>query len=245
MPTVDPTSAKTAAMREHTARPTMMMIPATTLLAKNSWLMPRKTALMTPSTLLADAVSAAERSVLLTDPAVTCASAGATSPPSRPLAKLIAPMRNISVMKLNASVNGGTLKAPRNDVGQRGVEDRGEERADDDPDHHEPVPVGLQEQRHAGADEHAVEAEQAGADRPAVHPDQQRGPGGDDEAERAREAQPRFADEHRDQDREPRDGVVHEADLADPAQAGVDEVEKRIVRRSLGPARHRPVDGQA
>ena len=75
--------------------------------------MPRKTALMTPSMLLAEAVSAADRSVLLTDPAVTCASAGATSPPSRPLAKLIAPMRNISVMKLNASVNGGTLKAPR------------------------------------------------------------------------------------------------------------------------------------
>ena len=69
MPTVDPTSAKAAAMREHTAMPTMMMIPATTLLAKNSWLMPRKTALMTPSTLLADAVSAADRSVLLTDPA--------------------------------------------------------------------------------------------------------------------------------------------------------------------------------
>ena len=86
MPTVEPTSAKIAAMREHTARPTMMMIPATTLLAKNSWVMPRKTALMTPSMLLAEAVSAAERSVLLTDPPVTWASAGAIRPPVRPLA---------------------------------------------------------------------------------------------------------------------------------------------------------------
>ena len=39
------------------------------LLAKNSWPMPRKIALKTPSMLFADAASAAERSVLLTDPA--------------------------------------------------------------------------------------------------------------------------------------------------------------------------------
>ena len=63
-----------------------MMIPADTLLAKNSCPMPRKIALKTPSRLFADAASAAERSVLLTDPAVTCASAGATRPPTRPLA---------------------------------------------------------------------------------------------------------------------------------------------------------------
>ena len=53
--------------------------------------------------------------MLLTDPAVTWASAGAISPPARPLAKFSAPIRKISVMKLNASVNGGTFQAPRND----------------------------------------------------------------------------------------------------------------------------------
>ncbi len=52
--------------------------------------------------------------MLETDPAVTCASAGAISPPVRPLAKLSAPIRKISVMKLNASVNGGTFQAPMN-----------------------------------------------------------------------------------------------------------------------------------
>ena len=36
MPTVEPTSAKIAAIREHTAMPATMMIPATMLLAKNS-----------------------------------------------------------------------------------------------------------------------------------------------------------------------------------------------------------------
>jgi hypothetical protein len=92
----------------------MKMIPATTLLAKNSWLMPRKIAFSTPSRLFADAASAAERRVVLTSPRVTCASAGATSPPMRPLAKLSAPIRKISVMKLNASVNGGTPQAPMN-----------------------------------------------------------------------------------------------------------------------------------
>ena len=64
--------------------------------------------------LFAAAASAAERSVLETDPAVTCASAGAISPPARPLAKFSAPIRNSSVMKLNASVNGGTFQAPMN-----------------------------------------------------------------------------------------------------------------------------------
>ena len=82
----------------------MMMIPAVMLLAKNSWLMPRKIAFSTPSMLFADAASAAERSVLETEPLVTCASAGAISPPARPLAKFSAPIRKISVMKLNASV---------------------------------------------------------------------------------------------------------------------------------------------
>ena len=54
------------------------------------------------------------RSVVLTLPPVTCASAGAISPPARPLAKFKAPIRNSSVMKLNASVNGGTPHAPMN-----------------------------------------------------------------------------------------------------------------------------------
>ena len=116
MPTVEPTTAKAAAIREETAMPTMMMIPDTMLLAKNSWLIPRRIALMTPSTLLAVAASAAERSVFLTLPSVTWASAGAISPPTRPLAKFSAPMRKISVMKLNASVNGGTVQAPMNTV---------------------------------------------------------------------------------------------------------------------------------
>ena len=114
MPTAEPTTAKTAAIREHTARPTTMMIPAVTLLAKNSWLMPRKIAFSTPSMLFADAASAADRSVVLTSPRVTCASAGATRPPTRPLAKLSAPIRKINVMKLNAKVNGGTFQAPMN-----------------------------------------------------------------------------------------------------------------------------------
>ena len=42
--------------------------------------------------------------MLETEPLVTCASAGAISPPARPLAKFSAPIRKISVMKLNASV---------------------------------------------------------------------------------------------------------------------------------------------
>ena len=50
--------------------------------------------------------------MLQTMPPVTWASAGAIRPPTRPLAKFSAPIRKISVMKLNASVNGGTLKAP-------------------------------------------------------------------------------------------------------------------------------------
>ena len=62
--------------------------------------------------LFAVAASAADRRVLLTDPLVTWASAGAIRPPTRPLAKFSAPMRKISVMKLNASVNGGTAQAP-------------------------------------------------------------------------------------------------------------------------------------
>ena len=86
MPTVEPTSANTAAIREATAIPTMIRMPDTMLFAKNSWLMPRMIALTMPSMLLAVAASAAERSVLLTSPRVTCASAGAISPPTRPLA---------------------------------------------------------------------------------------------------------------------------------------------------------------
>ena len=45
-----------------------------------------------------------------------------------------------------------------------------------------------------------------------------------------------LADEHRDEDRQPRDRVVHEADLPDAAQAGVDEGEQRVAVRPLGPA---------
>ena len=60
MPTVEPTSAKTAAIREQTAMPAMMMIPAVMLLAKNSWLIPRKIALTTPSRLFAVVASAAD-----------------------------------------------------------------------------------------------------------------------------------------------------------------------------------------
>ena len=48
--------------------PTMMMIPDRMLFAKNSWLIPRRIALMTPSRLFAVAASAAERSVLQTLP---------------------------------------------------------------------------------------------------------------------------------------------------------------------------------
>ena len=92
----------------------MMMIPATMLLAKNSWLMPRRIALIAPSMLFAAAASAAERSVVATSPWVTWAAAGTTSVLTRPLAKFSAPMRKISVMKLNASVKGGTAHAPRN-----------------------------------------------------------------------------------------------------------------------------------
>ena len=36
------------------------------------------------------------------------------SPPTRPLAKFSAPMRKINVMKLKASVNGGTVQEPTN-----------------------------------------------------------------------------------------------------------------------------------
>ena len=94
--------------------PTMMMIPETIPFAKNSWLIPRRIALMTPSRLLAVAASAAERSVLETLPSVTWASAGAMSPPTRPLAKFSAPTRKTSVMTLKASVNGGTVQEPTN-----------------------------------------------------------------------------------------------------------------------------------
>ena len=174
MPTVDPTSANIAAIREQTAIPTTIMIPAQMLFAKNSWLIPRKTALKTPSMLFAAEASAAERSVLETDPAVTCASAGAISPPARPLAKFSAPIRNSSVMKLNASVNGGTFQAPMNTLASAACRIVEKNAPSDDPDHHQRVPVGLQEQRQAGADEDAVEAEQPGADRAAVHPDNER-----------------------------------------------------------------------
>ena len=112
--------------------------------------------------------------MLLTDPAVTCASAGAISPPARPLAKFSAPIRNSSVMKLNASVNGGTFQAPMNTLASAACRIVEKTAPSDDPDHHQRVPVGLQEQRQAGADQHAVEAEQAGADRAAVHADQER-----------------------------------------------------------------------
>ena len=169
MPTVEPTSANTAAIREQTAIPTTIRIPAQMLFAKNSWLMPRKIALKIPSMLFAAEASAAERSVLETDPAVTCASAGAISPPARPLAKFSAPIRNISVMKLNASVNGGTFQAPMNTLASAACRIVEKNDAERDPDHHQRVPVGLQEQRQAGADQDAVEAEQAGADRAAVH----------------------------------------------------------------------------
>ena len=84
------------------------------LLAKNSWLMPRRIALIAPSMLFAAAALAAERSVVATSPWVTWAAAGTTSVLTRPLAKFSAPMRKISVMKLNARVKGGTAHAPRN-----------------------------------------------------------------------------------------------------------------------------------
>ena len=145
-------------------------------------------------------------------------------------------------MKLNASVNGGTAQAPMNTLASaacRIVEKNG---ADHDPDHHEDVPVGLQEQRQPGADEDAVEAEEPGPDRAAVHPDHDRGQRRDDEAQRAREAEPRLADEHRHQDRQARDRVVHEADLADAAQAGVDEVHRGRLFGALRPLGHRPVE---
>ena len=148
-------------------------------------------------------------------------------------------------MKLNASVNGGTLKAPRNALASaawRIVEKNAPTTIQTITS---PSQSGCRNSDMPAPTSTPLKPNRPARISPAVHPDQQRGPGGDDEAERAREAQPRFADEHRDQDREPGHGVVHEADLADPAQAGVDEVEKRIVRRSLGPARHRPVDGQA
>ena len=84
MPVIDPTRAKIAAIREHAARPTTMMIPDHTLFAKNSWPIPRKTALKAPSRLFALAASAAERSVPDTLFCVTWASAGATRPPRWP-----------------------------------------------------------------------------------------------------------------------------------------------------------------
>ena len=195
--------------------------------------------------LFAAAASAAERSVLETDPAVTCASAGAISPPARPLAKFSAPIRNSSVMKLNASVNGGTFQAPMNTLASAACRTVEKNAPSAIQTITSAVPVGLQEQRQAGADQDAVEAEQAGADRAAVHAEEQRRGRRDGEAERAREAEPRLPDEHRHQDRQPGDRVVHEADLADAAQAGVDEVEQRIRLRAFRPRRHRPVDRQA
>ena len=178
--------------------------------------------------LFADAASAAERSVLETDPPVTWASAGAIRPPTRPLAKFSAPIRNSSVMKLNASVNGGTFQAPMNTLASaacRTVEKN--------------APTTIQTITSASqsgcrnSDIPAPTSTPLKPNSPAriaprSIPISDRRQRRDDEAERAGEAEPGLGDEHRHQDREPGDRVVHEADLPDAAQAGVDEGEQRV-----------------
>ena len=167
---------------------------------------------------------------------MTWASAGAMSPPTRPLAKFSAPIRKISVMKLNASVNGGTFQAPRNTAASaacRIVENT--------------APTTIQT---------ITSASQSGcrnSDRPAPTstPLKPNSPARiaprsipitiAASVETTRPSAPAkpshgSADEHRDEDREPRDRVVHEADLPDAAQAGVDEGEQRVAVRPLGPA---------
>jgi hypothetical protein len=55
-PTADPMRANPAAIREASAMPTTMMIPETIPFAKNSWLIPRRIALMPSSGFATDSV---------------------------------------------------------------------------------------------------------------------------------------------------------------------------------------------
>ena len=147
-------------------------------------------------------------------------------------------------MKLNASVNGGTFQAPMKTLASaacRIVEKN--------------APTTIQTitsrpSRAAGTatcpapTRTPLKPNSPARIAPRSIPISDRGERRDGEPERAGEAEPRLADEHRDEDREPRDRVVHEADLPDAAQAGVDEGEQRVAVRPLGPAGHRPVDRQ-
>ena len=206
-----------------------MMIPAVTLLAKNSWLMPRKIAFSAPSMLFADAASAAERSVVLDLSAGDLRVGRRDEAADAAVGEVERADQEDQRDEVERERERRHLPGADEHGGQRAVQDRGEARPDDDPDHHQDVPVGLQEQRQPGADEHAVEAEQPGPDRAAIHPDPDRGQVRDDEAEDAREAEPRLGDDHRHEDRQPRHRVVHEADLPDAAQAVVDEVERGLL----------------
>ena len=242
MPTVDPTSANTAAIREQTAIPTTIRIPAQMLFAKNSWLMPRKIALKIPSMLFAAAGLGRGTQRVADRPGGDLGVGRRDQPAGAAVGEVQRADQEQQRHEVERERERRHLPGADEHVGQRGVQDRGEERAERDPDHHERVPVGLQEQRQAGADQDAVEAEQARADRAAVHAEEQRRRRRHGEAERAGEAEPRLPDEHRHQDRQPGDRVVHEADLPDAAQAGVDEVEQRVRLRAFRPRRHRPVD---
>lgn len=113
MPTVDPMSANTAAMREQTAIPAIMITPLRGLSAKNSCPIPRKIALYTPSTSMTLALVTVSRRPVGTAWPATAGLSGPISEPTWPNLNCSAATRKISVAKLNGRVKGGTPHVPR------------------------------------------------------------------------------------------------------------------------------------
>jgi len=124
---------------------------------------------------------------------------------------------------------------------QRTHQHRGGSAQHDDPHDDEDVPGGGQERCQRQPDENAVESVQPGVDEATIDTQRVCGESRRDDAERPGEADPRVKDPHGRQDEQAGDRAVHKHDLPDSAQAVLEESHHGYVVRLLAERRHRAV----